>query len=106
MLPKINRADRSAVEKVFQSGRSVSSPSLNFKFLKIPNQKKISVVVSKTVIKSAVKRNTLRRRGYQALGKIFSKFPEGINGALVLKSPTLSLSELEKEITIILSKLK
>ena len=68
MLPKKNRADRKAVEKIFKEGKFINSQNLTFKFL--PNSStlpQISFIVPKNVAKLAVKRNYLRRLGYSAL---------------------------------------
>jgi len=106
MLPKNNRVPRKTIDQIFKAGRSVNSPSLNFKFILKPGISQISVIAPKGVAKSAVKRNLLRRRGYSALRKQFQDVPSGIQGALILKSPTLTTELFEKEIKIILSKLK
>jgi ribonuclease P protein component len=107
MLPKKNRVDRKLIEQIFKIGRFVNSQNLSFKFLlgKDRAQKRISFVVPKSVSRSAVKRNLLRRRGYTALREHFNDFPAGLSGVFIFKTSTGTTPELEKEIKIILSKL-
>lgn len=67
---------------------------------------KISFIVSKTVSKGAVGRNTLRRRGYNALRKHITEFPAGLFGVFIFKKPLHSALETEEEIKTILNKLR
>lgn len=106
MLPKKNRADTRAVERIFKQGKTLTSPNLNFRFVfGNSGPPRISVVVPKTVAKKAVARNNLRRRGYIVLGKYINKFPIGILGAFVFKKPEDSILILEYEIKNILNKI-
>jgi ribonuclease P protein component len=118
MLPKENRADKRQIEEIFKKGRFVSSPNLTFRFIKLPTSQtrgnshmsdlwpQISFITPKSVAKLAVKRNLLRRRGYLALEKHIHQFPAGLLGAFVFKKPLDSVSEIENEIKIILTKIK
>ncbi len=105
MLPKKYRASRKVVDKIFKKSSVLSSPALNFKFINSPGSLNISFIVPKNVSKSAVKRNLLRRRGYKAVQKNFTRLPKDISGVFILKSPAPA-GDLEKEIALILSKLK
>lgn len=106
MIPKVNRVDRKSIDQIFKTGRFVNSTNLTFKFLKSPtlNSYRISFVAPKSVAKLAVKRNLLRRRGYNALKKI-NTTPFGIIGIFVFKNSLVSISELENEIKTIFSKI-
>jgi ribonuclease P protein component len=107
MLPKKNRADTKAVEKIFKEGKFLNSSNLTFKYLK--NQKfspsRISFIAPKSVARFAVKRNLLRRRGYDVLRKHFDQFPTGILGVFVFKKYQDDVSIIENEIKEILSKI-
>ena len=107
MLPKKNRVDTKGVKRVFLAGKFINSPLVSFKYVLENNRlpSRISVVAPKTVAKRAVDRNSLRRRGYQALKKYLNKFPIGLVGVLVFKKPPGSVSEVEKEIENILTKI-
>ncbi|MFA6586134.1 MAG: ribonuclease P protein component [Candidatus Paceibacterota bacterium] len=118
MFPKKNRNDRKTIEQIFKSGRFVNSSNLTFKFVKTnDNQRKISFITPKTVSKSAVVRNLLRRRGYAVLKKYFETFPIGFIGVFVFgkkskeifggkKNKTYNpILNLENEIKIILNKI-
>ncbi len=85
MLPKKNRAGTKQIEQIFKKGSFLSSNNLTFRFMFDPGRKtsQISFIAPKTVIKSAVGRNLLRRRGYMALKPHLSSFPPGIIGAFV-----------------------
>lgn len=93
MLPKKNRVDSETIKQIFQKGRFVSSPNLTLKFILSgkPQGARISVVAPKTVAKSAVKRNLLRRRGYAALAEYIDRFPLGLLGAIVFSKNSLEL---------------
>ena len=119
MLPKKNRADKKAIERIFKFGRFISSPNLTLKFIstKEPVLPRVSVVAPKTVSKKAVDRNLLRRRGYAVLSKHIEQFPPGFLGAFVYGKKSMDIfsskktenynpiQNLENEIKIILSKL-
>ena len=116
MLPKKNRVDKKTVEKIFKEGKFLNTPNLTFKFiLKQPSSvSRISFIVPKSISKLAVKRNLLRRRGYDALGKNLDQFPTGILGVFILKKyqaspiglrPRDDISIIENEIKNILSKI-
>lgn len=107
MLPKKNRADKKTIRKIFKEGGFVSSPSLNFKYVLNTDKKnsRISFVVPKSLIKSAVERNLLRRRGYSALTKQIKNFSTGLVGAFVFRKPENSILILENEIKTILHKI-
>jgi len=119
MLKKENRANRKTIEQIFQKGAFINSASLAFKFifdqkLKAPV---ISFITPKTISKSAVKRNALRRRGYYALENYFNDLPNNIAGVFVFSKKSLEyfagkknkkynpISNLEHEIKNILSKI-
>jgi ribonuclease P protein component len=107
MLPKKNRADRKAVEKIFKEGKFLNSPNLTFKFFINKNSliPQISFVAPKGVAKLAVKRNLLRRHGYVALSKHIDQFPLGIKGVFLYKKNQSDISIIENEIKNILSKI-
>ena len=107
MLPKKNRVDRRAVEKIFKEGRFLNSPGLTFKFIIQNNsfKPKISFVAPKSVAKLAVKRNSLRRKGYAVLGKFIDQFPLGTLGVFIYKKAENDISIIENEIKNILSKI-
>lgn len=107
MLPKKNRLDKDLVEKVFKEGKFLNSPYLTFKFIltKEVFLPRISFITPKTVSKKAVKRNMLRRKGYNVLKKYINTLPHGLVGVFIFKKSVDSVLELENEIQIILNKL-
>ena len=107
MLPKKNRVNTKEVEKIFKMGRFLNSSSLTFKFILNNNSAvpRISFVAPKSVAKLAVKRNFLRRKGYDVLKKYINSFPTGILGVFIFKKYQDDAIILENEIKSILSKI-
>ena len=106
MLPKKNRADKKAVEKIFKEGKFINSQNLTFKFFYIKeNKKMISVFVPKSLVKLAVKRNSLRRVLYTTLKKHLKDFPVGIIGVFLFKKKEDNKITLENEVKNILTKI-
>jgi ribonuclease P protein component len=106
MLPKKNRADKKEVDLIFKQGKFITSSVFTFKFLIIQDkEKRISMIAPKSVAKLAVKRNLLRRRGYDTFKKYLDQFPAGILGAFVFRKYQDDVSILENEIKTILAKI-
>jgi ribonuclease P protein component len=105
MLPKIHRADTKTVEQIFKEGKFLNFPSFTFKFILTNTaERKISVLVPKSLAKLAVKRNFLRRRGYNILKKYINLFPAGLTGVLIFKKYQDDILIMENEIKNILAK--
>ena len=105
MLAKQNRAITKEVDRLFKEGRVLSSPALSFKYIKTNSAEiKISFIAPKAVVKSAVKRNFLRRRGYNALEKNIKLSPAGLLGVFIFKKYQDDLLILENEIKSIFNK--
>jgi ribonuclease P protein component len=119
MLPKKNRVDKKLFELVLQKGKFINSTNLSFKFLlvKDTDSPHLSFVVPKSVTKSAVKRNSLRRRGYLVLGKYIKDLPGSLVGIVFFGKKSLEvfsgrknkdyngIQNLENEIEYILNKI-
>jgi ribonuclease P protein component len=102
MLPKKSRIPRKLFSELLINSKYVNSPDFSLRYSILPNIKdtKIGVSVSKKVSKSAVNRNTIRRRAYSALAPNIKNIKEGLylfvakSGALKLKEEKLQ-EELE-----------
>ena len=106
MLKKENRAEKKEIDLLFKEGKFLNSTNLTFKFiLTSQNSKKISFIAPKSVAKLAVKRNLLRRHGYNALGKYLDQFPTGILGVFIFKKYQTDVLIIENEIKNILNKI-
>ncbi len=107
MLRKKNRADTKTVENIFKKGVFINTPNLTFRFIKSSSgtPPKISFVAPKSLVKTAVKRNSLRRRGYSALRKKINAFPLGLVGVLMFRKSEVGLPEVKSDIKTILSKI-
>ncbi len=118
MLPYINRADKKAIEKIWKDGRFTNTPNLTFKYLKHKEATppRIAFITPKASVKSAVKRNLLRRRGYALISKRLNQLL-GYEGAFIFNKASNTkfggrktkvynpINNLETEIDLILKKL-
>jgi len=111
MLPKKNRADKKAIEKIFKEGRFINSSNLTLKFLNNVHtgygHARVSFIVPKTVEKKATRRNSLRRKGYLILKKYWNKIPNDFVGVFIfnkIKEGNL-LKNIEEDIKAILNKI-
>jgi ribonuclease P protein component len=107
MLPKKNRANKKAIEKIFKEGKFVSGTFLNFRFILSQNKThtQISFIVPKNIAKLAVKRNLLRRHGYLALERQGAALLGGLLGSFIFKKSEVDVPTLENEIKTILHKI-
>jgi ribonuclease P protein component len=107
MLKKKNRANKKDIDLLFKQGKFFNSPNLTFKFIIGNNSSvpRISFITPKSVTRLAVKRNLLRRRGYNVLRKYISQFPLGTLGVFVFKKYQDDKLIIENEIKNILSKI-
>lgn len=105
MLPKKNRVDKKLIEKIFKQGIFLKSSDTSFRYLKIKSDVnfKISVVVPKAVFRSAVKRNSLRRKGYAIIEKYTPLIPIAVVGVFIIGKR--SVENLENEVKNILNKI-
>jgi ribonuclease P protein component len=90
MFKKTERLTQSEFAEFFKVGKRHHFPG--FTIITAPGSKrKVSVVVGKKVLKSAVKRNLLRRRVYATLRLVLGAIP--YQGVLIvlLKSPYVTL---------------
>lgn len=103
MLPKKRRIPRKLFSELLVNSRYVNSPnfSLRFKIGQSIKETRIGVTVSKKVSKSAVVRNTIRRRAYSSISNLVPKVSHGLflfvakAGAEKLKGENLT-NELQK----------
>jgi ribonuclease P protein component len=106
MLPKTNRADKKTIDRIFSGGKFINSPALTFKYIFTEGgTPRISFIAPKSVAKLAVKRNSLRRRGYDILRRKPYRLPAGIAGVFIFKSYENNAEKLGKEIEAITSKI-
>ena len=108
MLKKKNRANKKEIDLLFKEGKFLNFPNLTFKFINSSRSdldRRISFIAPKSVARLAVKRNFLRRRGYDILKKYLDQFPAGILGAFVFRKYQDDISILENEIKNILAKI-
>jgi len=107
MIPKKNRINKKLFDIVFKQGLTIHNPVFMFKFLKKSpdNIHHFSFVVPKSVAKSAVLRNKLKRIGYNFLQ---TQDLPNIIGIFFYKKNTNNLpkEEINQEIQTILKNFK
>lgn len=91
---------RGGVRYVYQNGKTIRSPRVSLVFAKNTRGfTRFGVIVSKKVEKSAVKRNLIRRRVYEALRINLKLIPKDFDYLFVVYSKEIGrmkFSELEK----------
>ena len=91
-----------------QRGKSLYGPHFSLKVGRAAagEESSFSFVVSKKAVKTAVKRNIVKRRGYHVLRDIFDEFKKPYRGIFFAKkgAGALSFSEFQSEILSLLKK--
>ena len=91
---------RGGVKYVYQKGNTVRKPRMSLVFCENTRGfTRMTVVVSKKVEKTAVGRNRIRRRVYEALRKNLEYIPKKVDYIFVVYSKdimTIKFAELEK----------
>ena len=91
---------RGGVKYTYQKGKTIRTPKFSLVFA--PNQhgkQRFAVVISKKVIKSAVGRNRVRRRIYEAIRLNLAEISESYDYILIVFSKdlkTMDFTEIEK----------
>ncbi|MFA4890201.1 MAG: ribonuclease P protein component [Candidatus Paceibacterota bacterium] len=101
MLPKKHRLNKDILKKVLKFGKRFDSQAVYLKVIHTKdNNPTFSFVVSKKTAKSAVKRNTIKRRARHIVWKNIGLFVSGATAVYFFKpgSEKLKSKELEKEI--------
>ncbi len=107
MLPSSRRVSRILFEKVMREGRVHHASSFSLRIGLHANQpSRFSFVVSKKIDKRATKRNSLRRKGYNAVSKVLEFAKPGFAILVFMKkgAEVLSQDTLTAELRDVLSK--
>ena len=98
MLPAYRRLTTEFFDKTI-AGRSFYMPLLGVKVVKLPEnahkKTRFAVVASKKNFKTAVSRNTARRRIYAAVSSLLSWVDDGFYVAILAKPEALALKQPE-----------
>ncbi|MES2007211.1 MAG: ribonuclease P protein component [Patescibacteria group bacterium] len=113
MLKKSSRLSSRDVEEVLKKGISLNvSPlkgrnsPISAKFLKVPGTFRAAAVAPKSIAKSAVVRNRLRRAVYRAIAGLPTPKTPGIAVFFVRSIPNMALTPaFAREIALILEKI-
>ena len=108
---RMKREDFSLIHKKQCKKNSFRGEFLLFKIFLCSSSLKFSVSVSKKKIKSAVKRNTIKRRVYELVGKyktLFDSYPQGayITISFIGDKKNISFSDLERDFLLLKERIK
>lgn len=104
MLAQENRFHgHGSLRFVYKNGRAVRSSLVTVKYIANPHRKhsRFAVVISKKVLKSAVKRNRLRRRIYEIIHQELSTLKPGYDTVILVFSPELLVMEHEQLVDLL-----
>lgn len=99
MLRHVNRFHgHSSLRYVYARGRAIRSSQLTMKYIANPRRRhgRFSVVISKKVLKSAVKRNRVRRRIYEIIRLELSQLQGGFDTVVMVFSPIVLVMSHEE----------
>lgn len=104
MLPKKNRLTKKIFQNILKDGRVVSTGLLRFHFIK-SDDNQFAFVAPKNIFKNAIKRNKVRRMGYNVL-RFIKK--ENISGIFFYKKQdkNITTKEVKDEVISIFKKIK
>lgn len=110
MLPSSQRLATKQLEEVLKKGKVVHSSFFWLKFIYTKN-KRISVITPQKIIKSAVMRNNIRRKVYNAVKLFINEVKQDLHVVICVKEPvikaeTIQIQEKTKEIFNIAKLLK
>jgi ribonuclease P protein component len=87
MLPKNKRLTTAIQKKVFEKGRSVFGPTVSLVYINedptLPSRFGFSL--SKKSVKTAPKRNVIKRKGFEAVRKLLKNINSGYCAVFVIK---------------------
>ncbi|MFM7088085.1 MAG: ribonuclease P protein component [Candidatus Paceibacterota bacterium] len=107
MLPKKNRTTKKEVENLFKRGSTLHGSVLFLKYSLLKEQlvKKASFVVPKKLEKGAFHRNTLKRKGYNALLPYLHTLPVGFLGVFTFKEKGVDVKTIQDDIKKLCNKI-
>jgi len=85
MLPRSQRLSAEQFDRVIKSGKISHSPFFTVRSSIQRGTPRVSAVVPKKVCNTAVRRNKLRRRMYDAIQPIFSNIKDGVHAIIFAK---------------------
>ncbi len=104
MLPAQRRINKSLFDQIIKRGSFVQTPLLSLSFLPSPLAaigSRLAIVVSTKMLKKAVDRNKLKRRGRHAIYKNLQRLKDGFLGVFFFKKGMSGLSFKELEETML-----
>lgn len=104
MLSRPHRACTRDVRTIASQGKSVHGVFFSVRTLPTPSQKRYATVVSKKVARSAVARNTLKRKMRAALVRLITQLPKDTSITVYAKKDAqkLTVEEIYTELTTLL----
>jgi ribonuclease P protein component len=90
MLPKSKRLTTAEFDAVMKNGRASHSSLFTLRWTDSHKDTRISAVAGQKILKTAVGRNSMRRRIYSSIRKISSRWPKGIHGIIFAKQSAVT----------------
>lgn len=97
MLPSSKRLATKQLEEVLKKGKVTHSSFFWLKFTKGNSNTRISVITPQKIIKSAVMRNTVRRKIYNAISPFVDEIKQGYHIIVCVKDPVIKLEHLQTQ---------
>jgi ribonuclease P protein component len=106
MLPRSKRLSVPLFTSALANGKIVHSPLFTARIEKTAGISRFSAVVSKKIGKTAVERNTLRRRIYSSISQIDERVKDGFHIILIAKPAILkaTLTEIISDLDVLFVK--
>jgi ribonuclease P protein component len=103
MLSKKKRVDKETFQIILKRGKIISSPLFTFYFIQ-NKEPRYAFVAPKKIFKTAVKRNKIRRIGYNVLKNL--SINSGL-GVFIYKKEAIHLNtkEIQEKILLLLNKI-
>lgn len=88
---------RGGVRFTYKNGKTIRTPKMSLVFAdNSRNHQRFAVVISKKVIKSAVGRNAVRRRVYEAIRLVLPEYKENKDCIFVIYSKDVRMMDFKK----------
>lgn len=96
MISKKNRATSEMVSKIFKDGKIITSNAFfSCRFMKAEGSHHVAFVAPKTIFKTAIERNSIRRKWYNSLPRDLGKTKQGVY-VFVLKNSGQKINTEER----------
>jgi len=106
MLSRLHRLSSEQLNLVIERGKVVHSPFFWVRFSKNEGQSKIAVISPSKTIKTAVKRNEIRRKVYAVIRDFYRNLLQGYHVVVCVKEPVIGVDAniLKEQVRVVFVK--